>query len=364
MSKVLGIGICGCRNVRWAYADVASPYSRLVAICDTHKPAIEAARREFPDIAAYTDYRVLVTHPHVDVVVVNTPNWLHPEITIAALEAGKDVFCEKPMALNREDCARMLAAERASGRTLCIDFELRYSILSGRRLKELISSGEIGEVRHIDFFHYRGAWLEEGNGIWRTRPELSGGLYPMEPCHEVDLFRYLVGEISAVQSFSAPNVLPHYRIPDNVCTHFFFENGAMGQITTAHTRSAHIVEGDHWEDLGHEMVLSIVGTQGSLRVDLWKNRLTVFRFAEYPLGSGGVRCEFVRNEDYTGVPSHLLHHDMSGFRRDFFRRLATGQPPMITALDSWRTHAVCFAAEQSALAGFRKIEVDYDLPQV
>jgi len=78
------------------------------------------------------------------------------------------------MGINRDECGRILQAQRASGKRLTIDFEMRFSTFA-QRIRGLIASGEYGSLRRMEFYHHRGCWQEEGNGLWRTRAEKSGG---------------------------------------------------------------------------------------------------------------------------------------------------------------------------------------------
>ena len=337
------------------------PYGRITKICDTSEQVRERIRAERPGVVTCADYREVAEDPDVDVVYVCTPNQYHVEQAIACLQSGKHVFLEKPMVVRREEAAPLLEAEEKSGKTLAVDFELRYSLLTGPRVRQVIDSGEIGRLVGVNVEHYRGAWIEEGRGSWRTKPELSGGLFFMEVCHAVDLVRSWLGEVTEVQTFKMENVLPHYRIPDNVDAHLLFENGTVARLSTAHARSARCRDDyPDWEAAGHHDTISIVGTKGSLMLDIWKVTLTVFRLEEYPRGSGGVRVKFVRCEDYSQRESHELHHDSGGYLADFIRRMAGGEGPLQTAQDAWRTHAVCLAAEESALTeGFPRLKVDY-----
>ena len=342
----------------------SSSWTRQTAVCDLNLPLLEKSRQAFPHIHHYADYRELVNDPEVDIVSVVTPNDSHAEIALAALRAGKHVFCEKPMAITREDCVRMLQAEQASGKRLGIDFELRYSHITGIRPKAIIDSGEIGEIRHMHVYHPRGGWLEEKNGIWRVRPQHVGGMALMELCHPFDLMRYWCGEVTAVQAFSAPNALAHYLIPDNMSAFLFFANGALGEVTELHTRSAQDItdltnDADIWRAGGHEDTITVVGSKGSLCIDIWRQRILVLHFNPYPAGSHGVRVETARVEDHAGLGWTRAAHDTPGFFQDFARRIVQNEPPLMTAEDSFRSHVICFAAEESATTDFRRIELDY-----
>jgi predicted dehydrogenase len=307
----------------------------------------------------YTDYRDMLGHAGLDLVVISTPNWLHCEMACAFLESGKHVFVEKPMGINRAECDRVLNAARKSGKNLAIDFEMRVSPFASR-LKRLLDSREVGELRRIEMIHHRGGWLETGNGIWRTRPEKSGGLFLMEPIHTVDIFRHFAGEVKAVQSTAGPNVLGNYRFPDNVCSHLFFESGVLGTILTTHTLSAQTDEANRWGELGHDMNMIFTCTKGSVAVDFLRARFLINRYEQFPAGSTGTRVLFDHHEDYSaGGGWHAFFHDISAMRREFIRRCAHDEPPVQDPADAWKTHLVCLAAEESAKSDFRRIDLDY-----
>jgi predicted dehydrogenase len=353
MSRKIRVGYIG-----WLSHD-ETPFCTPYAVCDVNEAKLREYVAQHPGVKTFTDYRAMAADPNLDAVIISTPNWLHREMTVAFLEAGKDVFCEKPMGVNRGEMNAMLRAQRRSGKQLAIDFEMRAS-LGCLRVKEILVAGELGTPKGIEFVHHRGSWLAEGNNIWRTDPSRSGGLYFMEPCHEVDFFRFLLGEITAVQSFKMPNVLPQYpaNMPDNVCSHFFFASGAMGLISTNHSLSVHTAKLEEYGDKGHDMCFVITGDQGSLRMDCIAEKILVVKYAVYPPGSYGRRVEFDRIER---MDSSHSFHDIDANRLAFLRACAEGRPHLQDAYDAWRTHAVCQAAEQSALNGFQKLAVDYSV---
>jgi predicted dehydrogenase len=231
-------------------------------------------------------------------------------------------------------------------------------------MKQLLDSDELGELRRIEFIHHRGGYYEEGSGIWRTRPETSGGLILEESIHEVDIFRCFAGEVRAVQATSGPNVLANYRVPDNICIHLFFERGILGTILTTHTLSAYTPEPAKWPRLGHNMDMVFTCTRGAAAVDFINSRILVNRYEDYPRGAEGTRVVFDRVEDYSLFEGHMsFFHDIDPMRKEFIRRCAHGEPPVQDILDAWRTHVVCLAAEESATTDFRRIEMDYALPR-
>jgi predicted dehydrogenase len=153
----LGIGLIGtgymgkCHALAWnavaaVFGDVDRP--RLAVLAETSQELAERKARELGFARATGDWRSLVTDPAVDVVSITTPNAFHPEMAIAALEAGKHVWCEKPMATRLPDAERMLAAARASGRVAALGYNYIQNPVI-RLIRRLLDEGRIGEVNHV-----------------------------------------------------------------------------------------------------------------------------------------------------------------------------------------------------------------------
>ena len=130
------------------------PEARLELLCDTPKDKARAMAGQFGFARATADWHALVTDPRVDVVSITTPNNLHREMTLAALAAGKHVWCEKPMALTLAEAEEMEATARAAGRVTLVG----YNYIKNPAFdlaRRLIEAGRIGRVVHI-----RG-WVDE-----------------------------------------------------------------------------------------------------------------------------------------------------------------------------------------------------------
>jgi predicted dehydrogenase len=345
--------------VGWLY-HYDNEHAKTTAVCRRNVRELQAFEDEHPGTQTYTDYRKMADEAGLDAVVISTPNWVHREMAEYYLERGIDVFLEKPMGINREEMDSLLATQRKSGKTLAIDFELRISTGS-TRVREIIESGEIGEPNGIEFIHHRGAWLAQGNNVYRTDPARSGGLFLMEVCHEIDFFRWLMGEITHVQSFRHRNVLPQYKqdeMPDNVCTHVWFEGGRMGTINASHTSSVHGARPGQYDDLGHDMYFIITGTEGCIRMECVKRKILVCRYEDFhPDADVGRRVAFGRLEDYSSVEG--FHHEIKANIGAFLESCSLGRPFHQDAFDAWKSHVVCLAAERSALEDFQRIEIDY-----
>lgn len=149
MAELLKAGIVGCggiANAKHLPAIKANAMAELVAFCDIIPERAEKAKAEYgvADARVYTDYRDLMKE-NLDVVFVCTPNRSHSEITVAALDSGKHVMCEKPMAINYAEAKKMLDAQKRSGKLLTIGYQSRQRANS-QCLKEMCQRGDLGEI--------------------------------------------------------------------------------------------------------------------------------------------------------------------------------------------------------------------------
>ena len=188
----LRIGILGAARI--APMALIGPARRTAGV------AVTAVAARLPSRAAafarrhgigtvHTSYEALLADPAVDVVYNPLPNGLHGAWSIRALEAGKDVLCEKPLAANAADAERMVAAARQSGRRLIEAFHYRHHSLVARLL-EILADGEIGAVHHYEANFI--IPIVRGDDI-RYRYDLAGGATMDLGCYTIHLIRTLAG---------------------------------------------------------------------------------------------------------------------------------------------------------------------------
>ncbi|MBS1369379.1 MAG: Gfo/Idh/MocA family oxidoreductase [Lentisphaeria bacterium] len=154
------------------------------------------ARKEFteafPDASAVADYREVLANPEISVVFIMAPDFLHEEMAVAALEAGKAVYLEKPMAITLEGCDRILETAMRTGSKLFVGHNMRYFPVV-LKMKEVIDSGLIGEVqagwcRH--FINYGGdAYFRD----WHSEQKNTCGLLLQKGAHDIDVMHWLMG---------------------------------------------------------------------------------------------------------------------------------------------------------------------------
>lgn len=149
-----------------------APGAELAAIACASEASAQAARDAYPQARVDRDWRALVADPSLEAVDIVVPNHLHAEMAIAALDAGKDVLLEKPMASTIAECDEILAAVRRTGRVLSIGHEFRISTQWGF-IKRLIAAGEIGDLLYANVSLFRFPY-RQGSGGWRYGRDTVG----------------------------------------------------------------------------------------------------------------------------------------------------------------------------------------------
>lgn len=187
----LQIGIIGCGGIanqkHFPALSTLRNYCDLVAFCDIIPERAEKAAKEYgiPGAKISTDYRELLKNGAIDEVHVLTPNKSHSEITVAALDAGKHVLCEKPMAINSAEARKMLDAAKRSGKKLTIGYQNRFR-RDSQYLHRICEKGELGEI----YFAKAHAVRRKGVptwGVFMDKEKQGGGPLIDIGTHALDL---------------------------------------------------------------------------------------------------------------------------------------------------------------------------------
>ncbi len=298
--KTIGIGIVGAGFARTTQIPgfLNCKGARVVAIASRHRENAETVGREFGIENVAADWRELVEREDVDLVSVVTPPATHMEITLAALDRGKAVLCEKPMAMNADEARRMTERAQEAGVLALIDHELRF-LSSRRKMRSMLTEGAIGMVRHCNYVFrsdYRG--VLERAWDWWSDENMGGGTLGAIGSHVVDSFRWMLSsEVSEVccmlsthvaerpekrggsqagSSLEMPDGGPGRRVTtdDEAILMFRFGESSLTKNTTG-TASLSVVESGK-----HLNQLEVYGSKGALMVEetgaLWHS----------PAGSG------------------------------------------------------------------------------
>lgn len=322
---IVGLGFMGRMHYRcWK----AVPGVELVAVCEANPQVLAAAgassegniggAAEAIDLDAlevFSDLDALIRSNLVDAISITLPTFLHADSTIKALEAGLHVLCEKPMALNLDDCDRMVAAAESTGRVLqighCIRFWPEYVVA-----RELVLGGTYGAVVAASFRRYTAqpAWSADS---WFADEARSGG-QPLDlHVHDSDYIHYLFGMPGSVTSagdHALSAISTQYHYPG-------------GPVITAES---------NWRmssSFGFEMSFNIMLERATLQYDL--TRPTPFRVC--PHDGDAFTPDVPPGDGYSREIEH-------------FARIASGEPiePVVTPQQSRDTIRLVLAEKQSA----------------
>lgn len=218
---ICGLGGMGMVHYR-VYQDI--PSVKIVAVAD---PRTEMAKEKIgeDDVKVYSDLETLLKNESVDIVDVCAPSYLHPELSIMAMEAGKDVLCEKPMAIDSKGTAKIMAAIERTGRSFMVAHVVRF-MAAYRFLKSVVDSGELGKPVHFSLKRVSSIpdWNWEN---WMQDKSKSGGALIDLSVHDIDYIQYVFGEPKKISGV-------HYDYKNKTeyhSTNLVYEDGFTVSIT-------------------------------------------------------------------------------------------------------------------------------------
>lgn len=223
MGKALSRGVAACED------------GRIAAVADPGDGVAEAAAEEIGEghVDAHTSVGEMLEREDIAAVIVAVPNYLHAEMTRRAAEAGKHVFCEKPMALNVADARAMIDACESANVKLMIGQVLRYNPPFVWIL-DRIRSGDLGEPFGIQVSRIGGGWGGTYRAPWRLEKETCGGPLFEISAHEIDLMRQVMGEAKTVYAAMDNYVTPECDYEDFVQMVVNFQSGGSGTLLAGH----------------------------------------------------------------------------------------------------------------------------------
>lgn len=288
----------------------------------------------------------------VGLVFVTASNNAHKPLVLAALNAGKAVMCEKPIATTLDDAREMVELSERKDLFFQIGFELRYSKLY-MQIKEWIDQGLLGQVMNTHCYYICSEF--HGKGSWRNKLSSGGGMFGEKLSHYVDLPRWWIGApATEVYSACAPNVIPYYEVRDNYHTTYRFSNGAVSQLTF-HMAVGETFAGDPLRDYieqqqedGHALRYLIVGTKGAASTDVFFRKLKRWEFGDSP------KCmtsKLVENLTWDLKEDQVYYHNSNGQNIEIIKQVLAGRPPHFPARDAYETMRLVEATERSADTG-------------
>jgi len=262
----IGVGIIGCGEISKlhirGYINLVKK-AKIVAISDIIEERVRSFSEEFSVDKWYTDYEQLLKVEDIDTVDICAPHNLHTEIVIKALEAGKHVICEKPIALTLEEADQMIRAAERAHKKLMIAHNLRF-MAQFQKTKEIINKGTLGKLGLITINVRSGSAYESKN--WRLSKKVSGGGALMaEGIHFLDLLRWYVGEADQVLGITEKVLDKEREVEDNAVILLRFKDGTHAYYVQSSTMKRPYPE---WK-------IEICGSKGSLVTDL-KGELMIY----------------------------------------------------------------------------------------
>lgn len=228
---IAGYGVVG--KIRHKFID-QHPQMKVTAICDQE---FSSMTKRLKTVRCLKDYKQLLQEP-LDVLFVCLPNYLAPEVTVAGLNKGLHVFCEKPPGRDVADIERVIEVERKRpGQKLMYGFNHRYHE-SVRKAQQIIRSGKLGKILNLRGV-YGKSKIIRFDSDWRTKRALSGGgIFLDQGIHMVDLMRLFAGEFTDVHSFIS-NDFWHHDVEDNAYALMRTKHGIVAQLHSSATQWRH-----------------------------------------------------------------------------------------------------------------------------
>ena len=323
----LGVALVGAG--RWAdvhRTTLPRAGARLVGVATGGDASRVRVERDW-GVYATTDMAALLARPEVEAVVIASPNDLHAAQACAALEAGKHVLVEKPMALDVASAERVERVAAQGDRVLAVGLEMRVFTLF-ERVKTLLDEGVLGAPVHLALDLFRRPH-RAGSGGWKHDPARRGSSVLEEPIHYLDLARWYLGEIAWLRAWAVSRP-GHEALREQLDVRLESERGAVANVTRSVAAGGHAVD------------LRVVGERGALRAT-WRGRMDVDPTPSVRLelhGASGSRLLPV-----TAATGHA--HDVWRQTKAFVRSVREGTRPPATARDGVRSVELCDAVERS-----------------
>ena len=333
---LIGFGAWGSHHAR---AISLTPGAKLAAIADASEENRRLAKREFPAAEVLADYRELVARPELQIVDIATPSFLHEEMAVTALDAGKHVILEKPMAVDERSCNAILEAVRRSGKVLNVVHEFRVSVQWGA-IRKFIEEGRLGDPLYLLINLWRRPY-RLGNSGWRWDRRRVGSWILEEPIHFFDLALWYfqsLGDPSSI--FAQANSRGREEgLLDNFSALIRWKNGAY--VSLNHTLGG----------FEHHHLVELVGTKGALR-SWWGAEMD--RTSEPSFGMKFLARKTSGEEFDTGEPEEIRFPGKSGELFELKELIARSLEsvkkgiPFLGAEEGRKSVLLCLLGEESA----------------
>jgi predicted dehydrogenase len=335
--KELNIGIVGLGWVAGAHIETFKSVegARVTAVCDRRElHETELEQRYGIPLKVHSDFQSMLMDSSIDVIDICTPHPFHPDLAVAAAEAGKHIIIEKPVAIDYESAGRVKAAVNQAGVHTCVCFECRYS-KHFTMIRSVIDADLLGQLHYgeVDYYHGIGPWY--GQYKWNVKKDMGGSSLLTAGCHALDSLLFFmdskVVEVACYGSRSDSEIFRPYEYDTTSVTILKFENGSVGKVAS----SIDCLQPYYFH-------VHLVGSTGSLLDNKFYS----------------TRLDGLSKEKWSTLETALIDsgdvvdHPYQPQFQAFVESIANDEPMPLTDLETaLETHRVAFAADLSAAEG-------------
>jgi predicted dehydrogenase len=335
------IGVLGLRmGQRWAEGAYINPQTKLSMVFDPNWERNDRIDKEYflsRNIPiAKTEGEVY--NSDLDIIIVASPDHFHADQCVKAMEKGKHVICEKPLAGTVEECKKIIEAVKKTGKHFMTGQVCRYAP-GFKTAKSLIEQGRIGDICFIESEYAHDYSKAQGFDNWRCDSNIKREGFIGGGCHALDLVRWLAGDPTEIFCYTNRIHLPNWPTDDTGISVMKFPSGAIGKVFVS---------------IGvkrpYTMRTVINGTKGTIICD---NTSEFIQISESSVCSTSQALKFAQ------VPVSINNHNVAAEVADFIEHLEKNEAQVTDIYQGTRTVAVGEAALESARTG-KAVKIDYN----
>lgn len=296
MNKI-SFAIIGCGQIPQRHAKHINHYGRLVAVCDIVESKATSLAKQF-NASVYTQVELLLSHEkNIDVIVICTPNGLHAEHAIQALNNGYHVLVEKPMALSVIDCKKMIEAANKNARQLFTVVQNRFNP-PVQEVKKALDANAFGKISSIQLTCFWDRTADYYKDSWHGTKNMDGGILFTQFSHFIDLLYWFFGDVKKVSAITKnADHIGIIEFEDCGVAILEFENGIIGTINFSINSF----------DKNREGALTILGENGIVKIGgEYLNTIEYEQFANYQMEKN---TDAVGANDYGTYKGSMSNHD-------------------------------------------------------
>ena len=326
MMKKNKIALVGCGNIgkrHLAILDASSSFE-IVGICDLKHDVLTSQAKLYNYFETFLNYQEMLKKVNADILAICTPHDLHREMSIAALQSGFDVLCEKPMAMNESQCKEMNKVQKQTNQNLWVVHQNRYNVPI-KYTKEAIDLGKLGNIFMVQcnvVWNRNNDYYDQSS--WRGNKSTEGGALYTQASHFVDLLTWWFGNVSKAQA-KVDTKNHSIEIEDCGISNLTFSSGVMGSLlwtTNAYSKN-------------YEGSITIISEKGTIKIGgRYLNQIDYWDVEDYPLPENIDFSDKPNTYDkYKGSSSNhdKLYDEISKYYRGQPFDLVSGEEAMKTS---------------------------------